>query len=377
MKKTSDLLKIFMACAALLSLPSCDKTSGNGDPENDSIVFSIRETSRNYIVYDAAPNNAEAAYFVNVRPEYQFSVKTEAEIVSEDMESIKGEDGGLDFSKLYHGTLESVKAEGLYSDTQYRIYGFYVDEQGVPSSGFFSKKAYTEKNTGVSCEYAVSVELTGVTSADISISPSDKEISWYWTLATDEELDECDGIAEMFVKNELDASIEYDMSQGMEFRDALLSNVHFGDFYNSLSSLFGSTKYNVLVCAVDYEANIASGIYEYEFESMRVPISGNGFTLDVRNITSSSAVLHIETVNEDPYTFFVSPGGQGYSIEELVDYYIEDNGILMNTGLLDIYKGDYTSSFSGLDPMTEYIVIVFGYEGGRTTSIETVSFVTK
>ena len=110
---------------------------------------------------------------------------------------------------------------------------------------------------------------------------------------------------------------------------------------------------------------------------MRVPISGNGFTLDVRNITSSSAVLHIETVNEDPYTFFVSPGGQGYSIEELVDYYIEDNGILMNTGLLDIYKGDYTSSFSGLDPMTEYIVIVFGYEGGRTTSIETVSFVTK
>lgn len=377
MKKTSDLLKIFMACAALLSLPSCDKTSGNGDPENDSIVFSIRETSRNYIVYDAAPNNAEAAYFVNVRPEYQFSVKTEAEIVSEDMESIKGEDGGLDFSKLYHGTLESVKAEGLYSDTQYRIYGFYVDGQGVPSSGFFSKKAYTEKITGVSCEYAVSVELTGVTSADISISPSDKEISWYWTLATDDDLAECDGIAEMFVKRELDASIEYDMSQGMTFRDALLSNMHFGDFSNSLVTLFGSTNYHILICAVDYEANIASEIQEYEFESMKVPISGNGFVLYVANITSSSAVLHVETVNDDPYTFFISPDGQGYSVEELVDYYIEDNGILMNTGMLDIYKGDQESQFSGLDPETGYIVVAFGYEGGRTTSIETVSFVTK
>ena len=63
--------------------------------------------------------------------------------------------------------------------------------------------------------------------------------------------------------------------------------------------------------------------------------------------------------------------------EELAETYIEEMGLLLNTGYSDIYTGKQTFTYTNLlEPDTDYTIVVFGYEAGRTTSIESSRFKT-
>ena len=56
------------------------------------------------------------------------------------------------------------------------------------------------------------------------------------------------------------------------------------------------------------------------------------------DVSYASAKISITPTNQDPYTWFIAVSSQG-TPEELADAYIDANGILMNTGLYDIYTG--------------------------------------
>ena len=176
----------------------------------------------------------------------------------------------------------------------------------------------------------------------------------------------------------LESDIEYGIQEeGFDRAGAVADITHTGPFNNTLQSLFGSTTYHLLAAAIDKEGNPLSEVSQYTFESQKTPVSLNTFSIKIpdEDVSYASAKISITPTNQDPYTWFIAVSSQG-TPEELADAYIDANGILMNTGLYDIYTGSQIRTINALDPNTSYSVVVFGYQAGRTTSVESASFQT-
>lgn len=232
----------------------------------------------------------------------------------------------------------------------------------------------------IEMNFTFEVEPLKPNTAVIKITPSIERQAWYWCRATDKEFiaagNNKEKVLEAFLKNDIDYGLN---EEGFDLEGAVADISHTGTFTNTIQSLFGSTTYHLLAVAIDTQGNPISDVTEYTFESMKTPVSLNTFTIQIpeAEISYASAKVTIQPTNQDPYTWFLATTAQG-SPEVLAQNYIDEMGILLNTGYSDIYKGTQTYTFPNmLDPDTEYTVIVFGYEAGRTTSIESAFFKTK
>ena len=152
----------------------------------------------------------------------------------------------------------------------------------------------------------------------------------------------------------LESDIEYGIQEeGFDRAGAVADITHTGPFNNTLQSLFGSTTYHLLAAAIDKEGNPLSEVSQYTFESQKTPVSLNTFSIKIpdEDVSYASAKISITPTNQDPYTWFIAVSSQG-TPEELADAYIDENGILMNTGLYDIYTGSQIRTINALDPNT-------------------------
>ncbi len=215
--------------------------------------------------------------------------------------------------------------------------------------------------------------------ADITIIPSIEGQTWYWCRATEKEFaaagNEKSKVLGTFLKKDIEYGIQ---EEGFNHAEAVADISHEGTFTNTIQSLFGSTTYHLLAVAIDPQGNPISEVTDYTFESMKTPVSLNTFTIQIpeEKISFASAEITILTTNQDPYTWFMTTSEQG-TPEELAETYIEEMGLLLNTGYSDIYTGKQTFTYTNLlEPDTDYTIVVFGYEAGRTTSIESSRFKT-
>ncbi|WP_454665589.1 hypothetical protein, partial [Alistipes putredinis] len=235
-----------------------------------------------------------------------------------------------------------------------------------------------EQSNPVEMTFTFDVQTLSPNAAEISITPSDNTQTWYWTRATDKEFTDANKNKDALFKDMLESDIEYGIQEeGFDRAGAVADITHTGPFNNTLQSLFGSTTYHLLAAAIDKEGNPLSEVSQYTFESQKTPVSLNTFSIKIpdEDVSYASAKISITPTNQDPYTWFIAVSSQG-TPEELADAYIDANGILMNTGLYDIYTGSQIRTINALDPNTSYSVVVFGYQAGRTTSVESASFQT-
>lgn len=235
-----------------------------------------------------------------------------------------------------------------------------------------------EQSNPVEMTFTFDVQTLSPNAAEISITPSDNTQTWYWTRATDKEFTDANKNKDALFKDMLESDIEYGIQEeGFDRAGAVADITHTGPFNNTLQSLFGSTTYHLLAATIDKEGNPLSEVSQYTFESQKTPVSLNTFSIKIpdEDVSYASAKISITPTNQDPYTWFIAVSSQG-TPEELADAYIDANGILMNTGLYDIYTGSQIRTINALDPNTSYSVVVFGYQAGRTTSVESASFQT-
>lgn len=359
---------------AVLAVLSCKKDDGLDG--QFTITYEISDISNNAVTYDIIPSDENTSYYSNIRPTSYFEGKSEIDVIKKDIEALMEEHGIVTIENMAYGRQNHVSHFNLYRNTEYTIYSFAVDHDGNTDYRLFRKDIKTDGENMVELEFTADVKILDVNAAEISIVPSDEESSWYWTYVTDEDIRKADGNLEKVLADEIAASVESEMSNGISFDEALHSIAHFGSFSNTISTLFGSTEYTMLMCAIDNKGNAVSEISTHEFETMKVPVSENRFSVSFSNITPISVDVAIATGNDDPYTFFLTYTDELEDVEQVVDYYIKDNGIIMNTGLYDIYRNDFTTSFNNLYPGTGYTLIIFGYQGGRTTAINTYEFST-
>ena len=97
--------------------------------------------------------------------------------------------------------------------------------------------------------------------------------------------------------------------------------------------------------------------------------SDNVITVTVGDdVDQSSFFVDVQTTNNDPYVMIAQPSRfmSGMNDEEIYAHLMEDYG---TWGILNfVYEGSLSGRMTGLDPDTEYTMVVFGYKAGRQTT---------
>ncbi len=170
-----------------------------------------------------------------------------------------------------------------------------------------------------------------------------------------------------------------------EYVKAVISNnsetpveemVKVGEFSEKVKGLLPESRIVVFACYVNESGEVTSDVELVVVTTPPVTPSKNRFKIEVNDITASSAKLRITPSNNDSYVWLELPdyiyhGMTNEQIKEfLLKHYTPFFSVRSHNGVVDFDFED------ALEANTEYMIIVFGYDGGMTTDLTTHRFMT-
>lgn len=204
----------------------------------------------------------------------------------------------------------------------------------------------------------------------VKVTPSDLEASYFCGVATEEylstfgPLDDMHTTATNFIETMLLENSDLSVSELMKT----------GEYEREVTGLQPEQSFVVFVC---YTGEMGEVISEVESLTMTTPALeqvDNLFEIEVDQITATSAMLFITPSTDDEYVWLEFPEFvyKDMDMDELAAF-LEKN--YKPFFALHTNSGEMVHSFDGaLDPDTEYMIIVFGYDGGFTTPLSTKKF---
>lgn len=147
-----------------------------------------------------------------------------------------------------------------------------------------------------------------------------------------------------------------------------------GVYEREVTGLQPEQKFIVFACHTDETGAIVSEIEMVEATTPPVEVSQNTFEIEIDQITATSAMLFITPSTDDEYVWLEFPEFvyKDMTMEELQDFLLKNYKPFFP---LHSNTGEMVHSFNdALEPDTEYMIIVFGYDGGLTTPLTTKKF---
>lgn len=335
--------------------------------------FDVRSISKTGIDASVLPLDKEAPYIAFVVDSEMMAEKcsTDQEIFEDDM-SFFGEYSdmlGMPISEIidmfkYVGD-QAFTPNTLFPGTSYMIYAYHIDIENVQMASEMVKYFFeTESVPMIDVDFRLKTNVNHC-HIDCEYSPVNYDGWYFYNIIL--------GVKEDATKEEVSAHITstymnmlsiYHMF-GMTDEEILEAVCVKGDQEHGYD-LEASTLYLNFAVAVNEEALICSEP-TYEFvETPAVEPSDNKLTVTFTDLKPHSAMMHIQTTNDDPYGLLLTDLEQWNGIisemseEEIKQLLAENMDFTTN--------GDYEQVIGGLDPETEYIGIAMGIEGGTSTT---------
>lgn len=320
-------------------------------------------------------------------------------VLSSDMESMAGfEDDALLFedamsyyqsmADMYQTTLEEYLASfiitgeyddtfsGLEPDTEYCVFAFGVSADGtelLTPIARASARTKAVEEVDVTFDITVETEYTDAGStADIVINPSDTDAKYWYLLLTQMDYDIYGAAMPDAVEGYLAYLINVWGYSG--YTPEMIYDLYSVNGRQEISeTLEPKSTYWISAFAWDEQCNITSEIAWVEFQAPGLE-SDNKISLEVKDVTATSAKFVTTVTNDDPYWIGIQPladvagWDDEYLMWALVDYYDIAS---------EVVTGNQEKLFENLDPNTEYVAIAFGFDGGSwTTGLTRVDFTT-
>lgn len=142
-----------------------------------------------------------------------------------------------------------------------------------------------------------------------------------------------------------------------------------------VTTLNPESKYYAVAVGIGEDGMTTTDVVSQEFTTSARIVSENTFGISISEITAATAIVNVETANDDPYILTIEPYSTTMDLddEELTEYIIQNN---MAWGGLQAmtYTGDAELEHLGKAGW-EYEAIAFGYEDGApTTDVTRVLF---
>ena len=267
--------------------------------------------------------------------------------------------------------------------TTYYFYMLLFDEDDVAVG---LSEASVTTLAPVSDEFNIAVSEITSNNAKIEITPKDENMRYYRFLVTEDVREQM--IARNGSIQAADLAFWKEMAQqsGVELDQYITQNTKTGfssfeakDFLGS--PLKAETKYYAYCYGVEPDGTFTTGVYEQEFTTAAAKPSDNVVTANIVKTYTDGCDIDVKTTNNDPYfmtiqkesvwnNFVSKSGSEKAAAQDLVDL------ILSHGGNLDYYthQGNYQGKLeTGMDN-EDCVVIIFGYEGGVTTAVQTLKF---
>ena len=128
------------------------------------------------------------------------------------------------------------------------------------------------------------------------------------------------------------------------------------------TDLTPNTDYNIVAFAVGDDCVINSEPVILEVTTGSVAASDNRIDINVTDITGSTARIEFTAENNDPWAFnvYAASDFEGMSDEEILSACAADGP--------NATSGSRRVKYTGLSPLTEYLVVAFGYDSGAATT---------
>lgn len=274
------------------------------------------------------------------------------------------------------GPQDDVAINDLEQATEYQIYAYGVSYDGAELSRVtdISRCNFTTGEVTITdARWDLKVEIEE-SDAFVTVL-TDYKGPWYFDAASKADLEEF--YPDMSIENAVSAYWDelvavYKMN-GFTIPDIINTIAETAPEESYLFELMAETAYYVYAFGLDEStALIGSNVAVKEFRTSAVSRSDNQISVNVSDITTTSAKVTVYTSNKDPYVMVTGKASEieGMTDDELYGYIVENYP-------MDVIKGKFEETLTGLPIQTEMFVVAFGYKGGvMTTDLKKKLFTT-
>ena len=273
------------------------------------------------------------------------------------------------------GSLEDIKLDGLDPSTDFVLYAYGITLEGRRTTDIVSMPFRTEDPYEGDITFTFEVEENDYI-LNYSIYPSHTGVPYYYGVATKDEVEVWkskysnnlrQAIQTEIIDAEINELMQLQFIKGPEDYYAIYneSNVVDWGYYE----LKASTTYVLYAVKWDQQCVLTGPVSTYEHTSQAVDQSVNQITLEVTNVTQSSADASATVTTEDPYVIMPIRTSEiaGLTDEEIFVYVTEKYDYIVSEYT---YTGDHSKTYSRMRPDTEYVMLAFGYKAGTMTTHE-------
>ena len=281
------------------------------------------------------------------------------------------------------GSLEDIKLDGLDPSTDFVLYAYGITLEGRRTTDIVSMPFRTEDPYEGDITFTFEVEENDYI-LNYSIYPSHTGVPYYYGVATKDEVEVWkskysnnlrQAIQTEIIDAEINELMQLQFIKGPEDYYAIYneSNVVDWGYYE----LKASTTYVLYAVKWDQQCVLTGPVSTYEHTSQAVDQSVNQITLEVTNVTQSSADASATVTTEDPYVIMPIRTSEiaGMTDEEIFVYVTDKYDYIVSEYT---YTGNHSKTYSRMRPDTEYTMLAFGCKAGTMTTneMDKVSFKT-
>ena len=273
------------------------------------------------------------------------------------------------------GSMVDVPFDGLQPSTDYVLYAYGVTTDGRRTTDIVHEAFRTED------PYEGDIVFSFEASEDdyilsYTITPSHTGVPYFYGIAPKAKIDAWKSMYNGDLRaaiqaEEIDAEVnelmELGMISGPEDYFAIYSESNVMDW--GYYELTASTSYVIYAVKWDEQCRLSGPVSTYEHTAASIDQSDNQITLEVANVTQSSADAVVTVTTEDPYVVLPIRTSEleGLTDEELFTYLTGEYDYLMSEYT---YTGDKVKTYSRMRPDTDYTFLAFGYKAGVMTTSE-------
>ena len=388
MKKLATLL--FSFGALLLMMFGCrpDEPQPEPQPKPDEaeFVFTVTNTSKSGTSFSVKPLDKETPYLVMIVDKATFdSFATVDDYIDDDMAYLLkiAESSDMSLGELLADMLVvgdvTDSIDGLSPDTEYVLYAYHMTYAGEVISDLAQQVFKTEGYVFNNDTFEVEVSDITYTSALITITPSNTSTPYFVNVVSEEDLASYGGGTEAYVTH-LEMLRDYYLSFGKTPEEMIANLCFVGKKALTINNLIAGGKYYAYAMSVDEEFYVCSEVAQTAFTTPVPATSDLSFEVDVEEIFYDHITGVVTPSNNDPYicsiqlaeslSWYESDEAYMASLVDELNWWYGGVESAIRTGATDL------SSFVGLSPETDYVVICFGYNGAPNTALHTYEFTT-
>lgn len=388
--KTFKLFAPLFTAVAMLLAVGCqpEPTDKPNQPdEKPCFTFEILEANKTSVSFRVTPLAKEMPYIVMITDKAMFETFESIDAyIADDLAWFNqlATDMGITLEEylatvLTTGVWED-SAEGLTPNTEYYLYAYHLTASGEVVSDFEYKEFKTAAIATSDATFEVSVSDISYNTATVNVVPSSSTATYFVNIMSEERLADYGEGAEAYI-NHLVALRDYYLGMNATTEQMIANLCFAGEKSLTVDDLKAGTKHYAYAIGVDEDFLPNTKAFVIEFETTTAESSALSFEVDFTNFYYD----HVDGIvtpsnNDETYICSIQTAESltWYDSEEefmqtlLDDFEWWHGGVetALRTGITDL------STFGGLYPETEYIVVCFGYDETPTTELFTFPFTT-